>query len=93
MYLRLKSFSKYEITKGKIHAEQFSEEEKLLKFTDIATKVIEYHGSDFCDVECTEKQFGYYLQFGCCGMAGSFGYEKNIMTSVCKWVKIPYFLN
>jgi hypothetical protein len=26
-----------------------------------------------------------------CGMAGSFGYEK-IMKSVCKWVKIPYFL-
>jgi hypothetical protein len=25
-------------------------------------------------------------------MAGSFGYEKNIMKSVCKWVKIPYFL-
>jgi Fe-S oxidoreductase len=22
---------------------------------------------------------------GCCGMAGSFGYEKNIMTLVCKW--------
>jgi hypothetical protein len=33
--LRLKSFQKM---KGKIHAEQFSEEEKLLKFTDIATK-------------------------------------------------------
>jgi hypothetical protein len=37
MCLRLKSFSK-KITKGKIHAEQFSEEEKLLKFTDIAIK-------------------------------------------------------
>jgi hypothetical protein len=60
----IEEFFKNEITKGKIHAEQFSEEEKLLKFTDIATKVIEYHGSDFCDVECTEKQFGYYLQFG-----------------------------
>jgi hypothetical protein len=24
-------------------------------------------------------------------MAGSFGYEKNITTSACKWVKILYF--
>jgi hypothetical protein len=43
----IEEFFKNEIAKGKIHAEQFSEEEKLLKFTDIATKVIEYHGSDF----------------------------------------------
>jgi hypothetical protein len=34
----IEEFFKNEITKGKIHAEQFSEEEKLLKFTDIATK-------------------------------------------------------
>jgi hypothetical protein len=58
----------------------------------LPSKVIEYHGSDFCDVECTEKQFGYYLQFGLLWNGRFFGYEKNIMKSVCKWVKIPYFL-
>jgi hypothetical protein len=26
-------------------------------------------------------------------MAGSFGYEKNIMTLVCKWERILYFQN
>jgi hypothetical protein len=45
------------------------------------------------DVECTEKQFGYYLQFGLLWNGRFFGYEKNIMKSVCKWVKIPYSQN
>jgi hypothetical protein len=34
------------------------------------------------------KQFGYYLQFGLLWNGRFFGYEKNIMKSVCKWVKI-----
>jgi hypothetical protein len=38
------------------------------------------------------KTVGYYLQFGLLWNGRFFGYEKNIMKSVCKWVKIHYFL-
>jgi hypothetical protein len=81
-----------EITKGKIHAEQFSEEEKLLKFTDIAIKSHWVPWKRLLRCWMYRKQFGYYLQFGLLWNGRFFGYEKNIMKSVCKWVKIPYFL-
>jgi Fe-S oxidoreductase len=74
----IEEFFKNEITKGKIHAEQFSEEEKLLKFTDIATKVIEYHGSDFAMLNVPKNSSVTIYNSGCCGMAGSFDMKRTL---------------
>jgi Fe-S oxidoreductase len=79
MYLRLKSFSKYEITKGKIHAEQFSEEEKTIKIHGHChQKSLSTMEATFAMLNVPKNSSVTIYNSGCCGMAGSFGYEKTL---------------
>lgn len=82
-----------EIQAGRIHKEQFSAENKTIKL----------HGhcyqKAFHLVETTEKVLSFPLNYkvevipsGCCGMAGSFGYEKEhyeISMKVAELVLLP----
>jgi hypothetical protein len=57
----------------------------------LPSKVIEYHGSDFAMLNVPKTvRLLFTIQVVVDGRF--FGYEKNIMKSVCKWVKILYFL-
>jgi hypothetical protein len=76
MYLRLKSFSKWDYKK--IHAEQFSEEEKLLKFTDIATKSHWVPWKRLLRCWMYRKQLVTIYNSGCCGMAGSLDMKRTL---------------
>lgn len=75
--LTIEEFFKKEITSGKIHSEQFSDVEKSIKIHGHC------HQKSLSSIEATFAML--YLpkntsvtiyNSGCCGMAGSFGYEK-----------------
>lgn len=86
-----------EIQAGRIHKEQFSAENKIIKL----------HGhcyqKAFHLVETTEKVLSFPMNYkvevipsGCCGMAGSFGYEKEhyeISMKVAELVLLPTIRN
>jgi FAD/FMN-containing dehydrogenase/Fe-S oxidoreductase len=73
----VEEFFKKEITEGKIHAGQFSESEKQIKIHGHC------HQKSLSTVEATfamlcvpQNNSVTIYNSGCCGMAGSFGYEK-----------------
>ncbi|MCS6795404.1 MAG: 4Fe-4S dicluster domain-containing protein, partial [Raineya sp.] len=73
----LDEFLANEIDKGNIRAEQFTEESKILKLHGHC------HQKALSNLVCTKKVLSlpknyqmHLIRSGCCGMAGSFGYEK-----------------
>ncbi len=75
--LTIEEFFKKEITSGKIHSGQFSEIEKSIKIHGHC------HQKSMSSVEATFAMLNLpknsnvtIYNSGCCGMAGSFGYEK-----------------
>ncbi len=75
--LTVEEFFKKEITSGKIHSEQFSNVEKTIKIHGHC------HQKSLSSVEATFAMLNLpnnssvtIYNSGCCGMAGSFGYEK-----------------
>lgn len=75
--LTIEEFFKKEITSGRIHSEQFSDVEKSIKIHGHC------HQKSLSSVEATFAMLNIpkncsvtIYNSGCCGMAGSFGYEK-----------------
>jgi Fe-S oxidoreductase len=75
--LTIEEFFKKEITLGKIHSEQFSDVQKSIKIHGHC------HQKSMSSVEATFTMLNLprnssvtIYNSGCCGMAGSFGYEK-----------------
>jgi Fe-S oxidoreductase len=75
--LTIEEFFKKEITLGKIHSEQFSDVQKSIKIHGHC------HQKSMSSVEATFAMLNLpknsnvtIYNSGCCGMAGSFGYEK-----------------
>jgi len=75
--LTIEEFFKKEISSGKIHSEQFSEVEKSIKIHGHC------HQKSLSSIEATFSMLNLpkntsvtIYNSGCCGMAGSFGYEK-----------------
>jgi hypothetical protein len=79
----IEEFSKNEITKGKIHAEQFLRRENYKIHGHCHQKSLStMEGLLRCWMYQKTVRLLFIIQ-GCCGRF--FGYEKNIMKSVCKW--------
>ena len=66
-----------EIEKGNINAEQFTKEQKQLCCTDIVSKKRCLLLAPSVKLLSTPENYTVkVIPSGCCGMAGSFGYEK-----------------
>jgi Fe-S oxidoreductase len=73
----IEEFFKREITKGKIHSEQFSDEEKTIKIHGHChQKSLSTVEASFAMLNLPKNSSVTIYNSGCCGMAGSFGYEK-----------------
>ena len=73
----IEEFFKNEIAKGKIHVEQFSEEEKIIKIHGHChQKSLSTMEATFAMLNVPKNSSVTIYNSGCCGMAGSFGYEK-----------------
>ena len=73
----IEEFFKNEIGKGKIHSEQFSDEEKTIKIHGHChQKALSSIEATFAMLNLPKKSSVTIYNSGCCGMAGSFGYEK-----------------
>ncbi len=73
----VEEFFKKEITAGKIHAGQFSESEKKIKIHGHChQKSLSTVEATFAMLSVPKNNSVTIYNSGCCGMAGSFGYEK-----------------
>lgn len=73
----VEEFFKKEITAGKIHAGQFSESEKQIKIHGHChQKSLSTVEATFAMLSIPKNNSVTIYNSGCCGMAGSFGYEK-----------------
>jgi FAD/FMN-containing dehydrogenase/Fe-S oxidoreductase len=73
----IEEFFKREITKGKIHSGQFSDEEKTIKIHGHChQKSLSSVEASFAMLNVPKNNSVTIYNSGCCGMAGSFGYEK-----------------
>jgi Fe-S oxidoreductase len=73
----IEEFFKREITKGKIHSEQFSDVEKTIKIHGHChQKSLSTVEASFAMLNLPKNSSVTIYNSGCCGMAGSFGYEK-----------------
>ncbi len=75
--LTIEEFFKKEITSGKIHSEQFSDVEKSIKIHGHChQKSLSSVEATFAMLSLPKNSSVTIYNSGCCGMAGSFGYEK-----------------
>ncbi|MFI0490485.1 FAD-binding and (Fe-S)-binding domain-containing protein [Flavobacterium sp.] len=75
--LTVEEFFKKEITFGKIHSEQFSDVEKTIKIHGHChQKSLSSVEATFAMLNLPKNSVVTIYNSGCCGMAGSFGYEK-----------------
>ncbi|MFT4983813.1 MAG: FAD/FMN-containing dehydrogenase/Fe-S oxidoreductase [Flavobacterium sp.] len=75
--LTIEEFFKKEITAGKIRSEQFSEEERQIKIHGHChQKSLSSIEATFAMLNVPKNSTVSIYNSGCCGMAGSFGYEK-----------------
>jgi Fe-S oxidoreductase len=75
--LTIEEFFKKEIAAGKIHAGQFSTNEKQIKIHGHChQKSLSAVEATFAMLNVPENNSVTIYNSGCCGMAGSFGYEK-----------------
>jgi FAD/FMN-containing dehydrogenase/Fe-S oxidoreductase len=75
--LTIEEFFKKEITSGKIVSEQFSDVEKLIKIHGHChQKSLSSVEATFAMLNLPKNNSVTIYNSGCCGMAGSFGYEK-----------------
>lgn len=75
--LTIEEFFKKEITSGKIHSEQFSDLEKSIKIHGHChQKSLSSVEATFAMLNLPKNSSVTIYNSGCCGMAGSFGYEK-----------------
>ena len=73
----VEEFFKREITKGKIHSGQFSDIEKTIKIHGHChQKSLSTVEASFAMLNVPKNSSVTIYNSGCCGMAGSFGYEK-----------------
>jgi len=73
----IEEFLQQEIELGHIKAEQFTEEEKIIKFHGHChQKALANQLSSFTILNLPKNYKVTIIPSGCCGMAGSFGYEK-----------------
>jgi FAD/FMN-containing dehydrogenase/Fe-S oxidoreductase len=73
----VEEFFKREITKGKIHSGQFSDIEKTIKIHGHChQKSLSTVEASFAMLNLPKNSSVTIYNSGCCGMAGSFGYEK-----------------
>jgi FAD/FMN-containing dehydrogenase/Fe-S oxidoreductase len=73
----IEEFFKREITKGNIHSGQFSETEKTIKIHGHChQKSLSSVEASFAMLNVPKNSSVTIFNSGCCGMAGSFGYEK-----------------
>lgn len=73
----IEEFFKNEIASGKIHSEQFSDEEKTIKIHGHChQKSLSSIEATFAMLNVPKNSSVTIYNSGCCGMAGSFGYEK-----------------
>lgn len=73
----VEEFFKKEITKGKIHSGQFSDAEKTIKIHGHChQKSLSSIEATFAMLNVPKNNSVTIYNSGCCGMAGSFGYEK-----------------
>lgn len=73
----IEEFFKREITSGKIHSEQFSDIEKSIKIHGHChQKSLSSVETTFAMLNLPKNSVVTIYNSGCCGMAGSFGYEK-----------------
>lgn len=73
----VEEFFKREITKGKINSGQFSEKEKTIKIHGHChQKSLSTVEASFAMLNLPKNSSVTIYNSGCCGMAGSFGYEK-----------------
>jgi len=75
--MTIEEFFKKEITSGKIHSGQFSDVEKSIKIHGHChQKSLSSVEATFAMLNLPKNSFVTIYNSGCCGMAGSFGYEK-----------------
>ena len=75
--LTIEEFFKKEITSGKIHSEQFSDVQKSIKIHGHChQKSLSSVEATFAMLNLPKNSSVTIYNSGCCGMAGSFGYEK-----------------
>src|SRR5690606_12620467 len=75
--LLIEEFIQQEINLGHIKASQFTKEEKIIKFHGHChQKALRNQLSSFTILNFPENYKVTIIPSGCCGMAGSFGYEK-----------------
>ena len=75
--LTIEEFFKKEISSGKIHSDQFSDEEKSIKIHGHChQKSLSSVEATFAMLNLPKNSVVTIYNSGCCGMAGSFGYEK-----------------
>jgi len=75
--LTVEEFFKREITAGKIHEEQFSDVQKTIKIHGHChQKSLSSVEASFAMLNVPKNNSVTIYNSGCCGMAGSFGYEK-----------------
>jgi Fe-S oxidoreductase len=75
--LTIEEFFKKEITSGKIYSEQFSDIEKTIKIHGHChQKSLSSVEATFAMLNLPKNSSVTIYNSGCCGMAGSFGYEK-----------------
>jgi Fe-S oxidoreductase len=73
----IEEFFKNEITKGKIHSGQFSDIQKTIKIHGHChQKSLSSVEATFAMLNLPKNSSVTIYNSGCCGMAGSFGYEK-----------------
>ncbi|OAB29391.1 hypothetical protein SAMN05444395_11915 [Flavobacterium fryxellicola] len=73
----IEEFFKNEIAAGKIHADQFSDEQKTIKIHGHChQKSLSTMEATFAMLNVPKNNTVTIYNSGCCGMAGSFGYEK-----------------
>jgi Fe-S oxidoreductase len=73
----IEEFFKNEIIKGKIHSEQFSDIQKTIKIHGHChQKSLSSIEATFAMLNLPKNSSVTIYNSGCCGMAGSFGYEK-----------------
>ena len=73
----IEEFFKNEITAGKIHSDQFSDEQKTIKIHGHChQKSLSTMEATFAMLNVPKNSSVTIYNSGCCGMAGSFGYEK-----------------
>jgi hypothetical protein len=75
--LTIEEFFKKEITSGKIHSGQFSDVKKSIKIHGHChQKSLSSVEATFAMLNLPKNSVVTIYNSGCCGMAGSFGYEK-----------------